>query len=66
LPDKRGFSLFGWIRGQGGQDEPEEPASPAAFEEPAPPRERPRLDQDAEDDLEIPPFLRRQMGPRGG
>lgn len=66
-PDRKGFSLFGWMRGQGGQDEADEPPpAAAAFEEPAPPpRERPRLDPEAEDDLEIPPFLRRQMGPRG-
>ena len=64
-PDRKGFSLFGWMRGPGGHDEAVEPDATPPLDEPAPPRERPRLDQDAEDDLEIPPFLRRQMGPRG-
>jgi cell division protein FtsZ len=62
----RGFSLFGWMKGAGadGEEPPPEPvAAQRAPEEPVL-RERPRP-EDADDELEIPAFLRRQMNPRG-
>jgi cell division protein FtsZ len=51
---KKGFSMFGWLRN--GADEPPPVATPRArVEDPAPP---------ADEDLEIPAFLRRQINPR--
>ena len=63
---KGGFRVWGWMRGHGGQGEVSEPVPSAMTDEPRQPEERPRLDQDAEDELEIPPFLRRQIHPQGG
>ncbi len=67
-PDKRGggFSLFGWMK-PGSTDE----AAPAPRErEREPEAPRPRAHEDVvrdpalDEELEIPAFLRRQMGPR--
>jgi cell division protein FtsZ len=63
--DKR-FSWFGWMRGTHEGDEAANAFEPGAPDTQAPPaRERPAVTSEEADDLEIPAFLRRQMGPRG-
>jgi cell division protein FtsZ len=56
VAERKGFNLFGWMRGEDPpprrpEDTPEPPVSEA-------------YDPPNDEDLEIPAFLRRQMGPR--
>ncbi len=63
--DKR-FSWFGWMRGGHGEDDAANAYHQADETAPtSPARERATGDSEEADDLEIPAFLRRQMGPRG-
>jgi cell division protein FtsZ len=59
--DKRGFNLFGWMK-PGATDE----AAPREAEPPRGPRAHEDVvrDPSLDEELEIPAFLRRQMGPR--
>ncbi|GAM98467.1 cell division protein FtsZ [alpha proteobacterium U9-1i] len=61
VADKRGFNLFGWMK-PGATDE----ATPRPVEPPRPTRAHEDIVRDPalDEELEIPAFLRRQMGPR--
>jgi cell division protein FtsZ len=64
---KKGFNLFGWMKGQP-EDQPVAPPQSAALapRAPAPPRDDAAASEPPppDEDLEIPAFLRRQINPR--